>query len=212
MRFLYELGMLITEADTHESSFDLYPVSYDSESGASFAIDRKDSDDTVAKIIVRTLDGVPIDALAGDYDYKDVYVDIEIDGDVDNPKNKDLIDWSVNKFKKLGYNENTIRVDGDVYHDDLKDRISDINDMGEPQESDSDMDFSQYWGEKGDDDIDIDSLFTDSDIELDSVSDITTDMDHLSDEDFINSKLSALDSDGDDDEESGKDKRIKVQK
>jgi len=211
MRFLYELGMYITEGEK-ESSFDLYPVSYDSESGASFAIDRGDSDDTIAKIIIRTLDGVPIDALAGDYDYKDVYVDIEIEGDTDDPRNKDIIEWSANKFKKLGYDENTIRVDGDVYYEDPKDKISDINDMEEPQESDSEMDFSPYWGEDDkDDDLDIDSIFT-ADSETNSISDITTDTDHLSDEDFITSELSALNADETEEEESGKDKRIKVQK
>ncbi len=48
MRFLCELDMLIPEEK--ESSFDLYPVSFDAESGASFAIDREGSDDTIAKL------------------------------------------------------------------------------------------------------------------------------------------------------------------
>lgn len=112
MRFLDTLDLYLTES---KEPFDLYPIDFDSDDGASFGVDIDDADDTVAKIVIRTLDGTPVDALGGSYSYDEVYVDVELEGDSDDPKHLDTIDWIVNKFVKLGYDKNTIRVDGDVH-------------------------------------------------------------------------------------------------
>lgn len=152
MRFLDTLDLYLTES---KEPYDLYPVDYDSEDGASFGVDIDDSDDSVAKIIIKSLDGTPVDALGGSYDYEDVYADIQIEGDTDDPKNLDLISWVVNKFIKLGYDENTIRIDGEKYseyksdtdplssedtEDEPKDDYTDLWDSESESETDTDKD------------------------------------------------------------------------
>lgn len=145
MRFLDTLDLYLTES---KDPFNLYPMDYDSEdSNASFGIDIDDTDDNVAKVIIRTLDGAAIDALGGSYNYDDVYADITIKGDTDDPKNLDLISWVINKLIKLGYSENTIMVDGKKYYendannaDDSEEEVSDGNedDSGNTEEFDID--------------------------------------------------------------------------
>ena len=113
MRFLDELELYLQEG---KDPFDIYPVDYDTEKGISFGVDLDSSDDNVARVTIKTLDGTPIDALAGGYEYDDVYADVDVEGDIDDPSNSDLVNWVVNKLKNLGYDENTIRVDGEVLY------------------------------------------------------------------------------------------------
>ena len=134
MRFLDTLDLYLTEG---KDPYNLYPLDYDADDGSSFGVDINGSDDSVAKIIIKTVDGAPVDALGGSYDYDDVYADVEIQGDTNDPKNLDLVSWLVTKLKKLGYDENTIRIDGKVYYENDEDNDSlDLDDAYEKEPSD----------------------------------------------------------------------------
>ncbi len=150
MRFLDRLDILLTE---EKDSYEMYPVDYDLESGVSFGVDLADSDTTVAKIYVKTIDGAPIDALGGNYKYDEVYADVDMSGDTDDPSKSELMLWVLKKLKNMGYDEQTIRLDGDMYYNKPEELVS-AND--EPIQSDTDFDLSDYW--KSDENDDNDSI------------------------------------------------------
>lgn len=164
MRFLDTLDLYLTEG---KDPYNLYPLDYDADDGSSFGVDIDGSDDSVAKIIIKTIDGAPVDALGGSYDYDDVYADVEIQGDTDDPKNLDLVSWLVNKLIKLGYDENTIRIDGKVYYENDEDKNAlDLDDTDEVEPSDEfdpsddpsvDLGDGNYWAPDDDAERDIDS-------------------------------------------------------
>jgi len=144
MRLLDKLELMLTE---EKESYKLYPVDYDLESGVSFGVDLSDDDDdnALAKVAIKTIDGVPIDALNGNYNYDDVYADVDIEGDTDDPKNADLMLWVLKKLKNMGYDEQSIRFDGDTYYK-KHEIVSDVtDDENEPVESDAEFDPSSYW-------------------------------------------------------------------
>ncbi len=153
MRFLDTLDLYLTES---KEPFDLYPIDFDSDDGTSFGVDIDDTDDTVAKIKIRTLDGTPVDALGGNYSYDEVYVDIELEGDSYDPKHVDTVNWIVNKFIKLGYDDNTIRVDGEVKFKGVEDGEDDVDTVNIDDVSDEE-DYSKLWRVDDDDDADDDS-------------------------------------------------------
>lgn len=148
MRFLDEMELFLTE---EKDSYNLYPVDFDAESGTSFGVDLSDKDNkTLAKIAIKLIDGTSIDALNGNYNYKDVYADVDLEGDVDDPTNADLMLWILKKLKNMGYDEQTIRFDGEDYYT-KPENLSDVTtDDDEPAQSDDDIDASSYW--EGDED------------------------------------------------------------
>ena len=161
MRFLDEVEMFCEDYDNGEPNFDLYPVNFDTENGVSFGVEKEGSDDEVAKVVIRTIDGTPVDALGGNYNYKDVYVDVELVGDdmdKDDPSNAPLIDWVVNKFRNLGYDENTIKVDGKVYYTDEEDLSQTDSDSGED-------DYTKYWDSDGDEMEDSENTYIDDEVD-----------------------------------------------
>ena len=144
MRILDEIELYLTE---EKESYKLYPVDYDVEFGISFGVDLFDGDETLAKVAIKTIDGVPIDALNGNYNYDDVYADVSMEGDTDNPRNADLMLWVLKKLKNMGYDEQSIRIDGESYYE-KPETISDITtDEDEPAQSDSEFDPSTYWAD-----------------------------------------------------------------
>ena len=148
MRILDEIEIFLTE---EKDTYKLYPLDYDAESGMSFGVDISDEDETVAKVAIKTIDGVPIDALNGNYNYDDVYADVDIEGDTDDPRNADLMLWVLKKLKNMGYDEQSIRLDGESYYE-KPETVSDITtDDDEPVESDAEFDPSSYWNDDNED-------------------------------------------------------------
>lgn len=146
MRFLDKLELYIKE-DTE--AYDIVPVDFDEEHGVSFSVKHDDKDTSVANIVIKTIDGVPIDALGGGYKYDDVYADVKMDGDIDDPATEGLVQWITKKIKELGYDDNTIRIDGREVFSNDKNPISVDNEEGESEDelvqSDSDIDVTNYW-------------------------------------------------------------------
>jgi len=212
MRLLDELELLTEEKD----SYKLYPVDYDAESGVSFGVDLVDDDETVAKITIKTIDGVPIDALNGNYDYDDVYADVSIEGDNDDPKNADLMLWVLKKIKNMGYDEQSIRIDGDEYYKKPETLSHDANDEGEHIQSDTEFDPSSYWKSDTENDTDSDDEYSsvpgDTDEESDDDSSTEDESDDDS-EDTESSKSSETDvpSDEDENDEDDEEKKAKEQ-
>jgi len=158
MRLLDEIELMLTE---EKDSYTIYPLDYDLEAGVSFGVDYIDDDDSpVAKVKIKTMDGVPIDALNGNYNYDDVYADVSIEGDTKDPKNADLMLWVLKKLKNMGYDEQSIRIDGDVYYkkpENLSDIISTDDNKQTPAQTDTYFDPSKYWATDDDEDEDSDS-------------------------------------------------------
>lgn len=145
MRFLDELELFLEEQENYK----IMPLDYDADSGNSFGIITNDNDkkSIVARVAIKTADGVPIDALAGNYNYDDVYADISLEGDIDDPSKADVMLWTLDKIKSMGYDGQTIRFDNNVYYD-SPETLSDItNDDNELSSPDEDMDISTYWDE-----------------------------------------------------------------
>lgn len=139
MRFLDELELYLSEG---KDKYDLYPVDYDIESGVSFGV-KSGSGDELGVVKIKTIDGVPIDALGGNYDYKDVYADVEVKGDIDDPSKIELLTWLAKKLINLGYDENTLRIDGREVFKKSEDLEKDTE---EPTDTDTEeTDFSDYW-------------------------------------------------------------------
>jgi len=160
MRFLDELELLLTE---EKEQYNLFPVDYDLESGTSFGVEDVDTDEVLAKITIKTIDGNPIDALNGNYNPDEVYADIDLEGDTDDPNKADLMLWLLKKIKNMGYDENTIRFDGDTYYE-KPETLSDITtDDNEPVESNKDFDPSSYWTIDDEDDKNDDTHNSDTD-------------------------------------------------
>jgi hypothetical protein len=160
MRLLDEIDLYLNEDDDEDvkKKYRLYPTDFDAESGVSFGVepigkDRgADEDNDVAKIIIRNHEGVPIGALGGDYDYKDVFADINVDGDKDSPDNIQLIKWIIDKLITFGYDKETTRVNGrEVFISDHE--PVDISNPEELQDADSDINFDSYWKNDDDDDV-----------------------------------------------------------
>lgn len=144
MRFLDQLELYMTEA---KEPYDIVPVDFDEEHGVSFSI--QDDGTPVAEVMIKTIDGVPMDALGGGYNYDDVYADVSMVGDTDDPANSELINWITNKVKNLGYDENSIRIDGrEIYKKSEGPTLpkdTEETDTEELQQSDSDIDITNYW-------------------------------------------------------------------
>jgi len=214
MRFLDELELFLTE---EKESYKFYPVDYDLESGISFGVDLVDTDETVAKVAIKTIDGVAIDALNGNYNYDEVYADVDIEGDTDNPINADLMLWVLKKLKNMGYDEQTIRLDGDIYYkkpENLSDIAIDVDgddDDKELPQTDSEFDPSKYWKDDNDEDDNDDTPYQPKSISFDDVK-FSNDSDDddgdgtndKSDEDDSSETTDAEDKSDEDDEEEKK--------
>ncbi len=196
MRFLDKLDILLTE---EKDSYEMYPLDYDLESGVSFGVDLADSDTNVAKIYIKTIDGAPIDALGGNYNYDEVYADVDMSGDTNDPSKSELMLWVLKKLKNMGYDEQTIRLDGDVYHKQSNDLVSDDE---EPVQSDSDFDVTDYWkSDEETDDSDSIPKFdnnSDNDSEIPKPADSTADLE-------AETTPKDISSDDEEDEESDED-------
>ena len=186
MRLLDELELFLSE---EKETYKFYPVDYDLESGVSFGVDLADEDETLAKIAIKTIDGVPIDALNGNYNYDDVYADVSIEGDTDDPRNADLMLWVLKKLKNMGYDEQTIRLDGTSYYkkpENLSDIAIDTDSAYDekelPQADNDEFNPAKYW-EDDEEDSDDDSTNEPVSISIDDVkpSDDTDDEDEAID-------------------------------
>lgn len=163
MRFLDRLELYLTE---EREIYDIFPVDFDAENGISFAVDKKDDEDdkVLAKVTIKTLDGVPIDALSGNYNTDDVYADVSLEGDTDDPSKADLMLWLLKKLKKMGYDEQSIRFDGEVYYDKPETVSIVTNDENELLEPDDTFDASKYWDdESNEDEFDATKYWNDND-------------------------------------------------
>ena len=145
MGFLDKLESYLPE---QKEVFEIYPVDYDLESGVSFGIKNSGGDD-IATIKIKTIEGVPIDGLDGNYEYDNVYCDMNVVGNIDDVAKVELLTWLVKKLMNIGYNKETIRIDGKNV---FTQTIDDV-DANEPIETTGDdIDFSDYWGGDTNDD------------------------------------------------------------
>ena len=201
MRFLDKLELFLTE---EKEEYNLFPVDYDLESGISFGVEKSDDDKVLAKVAIKTIDGVPVDALNGNYNHDEVYADINLEGDTDDPSKADLMLWILKKIKNMGYDEQSIRFDGDSYYE-KPETLSDITtDDDEPVESDKEFDPSSYWDDREDEDIsasedDNSDAITDFQFPDDTTSSEDQDEEEPHDDEEL--------SDEDDDDEETKDKK-----
>lgn len=105
MSFLNTLEKYLKE-DFEGTNYDFFPIEFDPSTGASFAATKDDSD--LAVISIKMVDGTPLDANDMDYDYADVYADVEMEeGFSDEDKN-----WLLSKLEALGYVENPVVING----------------------------------------------------------------------------------------------------
>jgi len=151
MRFLDKLELLIEGADKYV----MYPLEYDLEMGDSFAVDVKNTDDTVARVSIKWAENnTPLDALNSNYTYDDVYADIDIDVPDDSDISySDVILWTMNKLEHMGYDKKTMHIDSSKYNvvpHNNSDIVTLDNDEDVPIESDDDFDPSTYWDDEVD--------------------------------------------------------------
>ena len=205
MRLLDELELLTEEKD----SYKLYPVDYDAESGVSFGVDLSDEDETVAKITIKTIDGVPIDALNGNYNYEDVYADVSVEGDKDDPKNADLLLWVLKKIKNMGYDEQSIRIDGNDYYKKPETLSQIATDENEPIQSDDEFDPSTYWDNETETNIDSDGVYTSMSSDDDKSDDETEDNESTESSEIDDETDKGDDNDEEEDEEEDIDEKRK---
>jgi len=112
MRFLDTLELYIYEG-TEDSKYSLVPVDFDEENAYSFSVESDGKE--IAKISIKTLDGQPIDALSAPYHYDEVYADVKLEYDEDNPGSIPLLEWIIEKLDNMGYDENTIRINNEKH-------------------------------------------------------------------------------------------------
>ena len=106
MLFLDEMELYMNEA----TGYDFYPVDFDPSNGVSFFAAKNGTE--FAAVTVKTIDGNTLDATADDHEYADVYVDVEFDGDTDNPKFEDELEWLIAKLDSMGYGVNDLQING----------------------------------------------------------------------------------------------------
>lgn len=109
MLLLDSLELYMSEGER----YDLYPADFIDADGVTYKV--SDNDEDVADIRIKMSDGETIDGIDSDYDYDDVYADVDIDGDVKDLKNKSLIDWILRKLSALGYDKNPANINGDDF-------------------------------------------------------------------------------------------------
>jgi len=110
MRLLDTLELYITEK-TDTSKYKLIPVDFDDEHKYSFSVESDGKE--IAKISIKTLDGRPIDALSTPYHYDEVYADVKLEYDEDNPGSIPLLEWIIETLDNMGYDENTVRINNE---------------------------------------------------------------------------------------------------
>ena len=141
MSILSSLDGYINESYIFEG-YDLAPVDYDKETNVSFVV--SDNGKQIAGVKVMKLDGDAVDAVDDQYDYSEVYAEVELDieGDEDNYDKDNVMKWVVPKLMSMGYGDSKIVFDGEEVDlsgfeasteepeedevDDIKDQISDI--------------------------------------------------------------------------------------
>lgn len=171
MRFLDTLDLYLTEADD-SVKFKLVPVDFDEEHAYSFSVE--EGGEEVAKISIKTLDGKPIDALSAPYNYDEVYADVQMEADEDNPRTLPLMEWIKDKLDNMGYDENPIRLNNDEHHmdDEGDDRGVDAEEENLP---DSRSEYEYEWndstdGDEGNDEEESDEEEVDAESEFDTDS------------------------------------------
>ena len=159
MNILDQLELLTEE----KQKYNLYPLDFDAEDGYSFGVEDVSSEDTLAKISVKNLDGADIDALNSNYKYDDVYVDITLMGDEKHDATRaDFMLWVLRKIKNMGYDDKSVQFDGNNYFE-TPENMSDVTTTDdEVGETDDDVDVSSYWSDDNEDKKDKDKSDSDS--------------------------------------------------
>ncbi len=110
---LFRIGCYLKE---DSDQFEIRPADFNYETGVSFNIFRTgETDYPVAIVIVRLMNGSPVDALEGSFKADDAYVDVVLDRELDRPTEVDILTWIATKMKGYGFN-NSIRLDGYPVH------------------------------------------------------------------------------------------------
>ena len=129
MRFLDTLELYLLEKNkTDNFKFKMVPLDFDEESPYSFGVENNDGD-IVAKISVRRLDGSPINALSDPYSYDEVYADVHMDFDEDNPMTLPLSKWIKDTLDDMGYDENPIRLNNESIPMDNSDENDNVEEI-----------------------------------------------------------------------------------
>jgi hypothetical protein len=139
MDILYELDKYLDNGYLFEK-YSLVPTDYDNEENVSF--ETLFDGDKLATIKIQTIDGGAVDAVEGDFDFKDVQpiVDIDITDREDMFDIRRVQNWIVDELVSIGYDQNPILVNGEEIEvtpsedpndeniANVEDRVSDIDD------------------------------------------------------------------------------------